>query len=115
HVARVGAVEADIREPEAHGAIAGEAQVLERPLQAEEIDLGPALRFGQQEASLADADLGLDRGGAAEEAREAQRPLDGSGRDLRPLRGGGGGRPRRPPQMTRRYSPSGKVQTRSPQ
>jgi hypothetical protein len=56
--------------------------VLQRPLQAEEVDLRPRRGRLQDEAAGADADLDLDGGGAPEDRLEPDAAVDLSRQEL---------------------------------
>ena len=81
-MARVGAKQADVPETPALRPILGHAQVLERPLDPEKIDLGARRGLLQDESPLAGADLQLDRTDVPEQGGKVERTADAPGEDL---------------------------------
>jgi hypothetical protein len=90
-VARVGAMEADVREAPGRGPIAGDPQVLEGPLDPEEVGVGAGAGLREEEAALADPNLDLQGRPPAEKSLEPERALDPARQDLE-IDGWDGGR-----------------------
>src|SRR5206468_9953477 len=83
---RVPAEQPDVREALALGALLRQAQVLEGPLDAQEVDLRARRPLCQKEAALADAVLDLDRMRVAEQRTEIERTAQDPGENLQRAR-----------------------------